>query len=279
MSHRIAPLALSTCTALTALLLAAPVAAQVGPDAYGYSGQPTAFDFVPLAANIEAASVGVATDDAEVTIDLQTLTGWSFPFYGNSYSQIRVGDNGGIMFDVTGNLAWTNLALPSTSTTSPDIAVLWEDLRSDLGDLKYVYDVVNDRFIVSWENVPHWYNSGAGAGASFQVHLYPTGAIELHYLDLDFGNPLYDDALSSTVGIQDKTGGTQSTGNALQLWFDGAGAAAISELSGFALAPCADLDGDGAFDINCSGVGDDCNDQNADVFPGNTELCDGLDND
>ena len=273
-----APLALQTCTALTALLLAAPVAAQVGPDAFGYSGDAAVYDFVPLASNFEATPVGITSDDGEANIDVLAVAGWSFPFYGSSYSTIRVGDNGGLMFDATAGLQWTNTTLPSTVTSSPDIAVLWEDLRSDLGELRYLYDVLNDRLIISWEDVPHWSNS-TGSGASFQVHLYPSGAMELHYSDLTFGNASYDAAASSTVGIQDKTGGTASTGNALQLWFDGVGAVAVAEQTGFAIAPCTDADGDGAFDMSCANIGDDCNDNNADVFPGNTEICDGLDND
>ena len=272
------PLVASTCTALTALLLAAPAVAQVGPDAFGYSGQSAAFDFVPLTANPESTSVGIVSDDLEVTIDIQAITGWSFPFYGGTYSQLRVADNGGLLFDPAGNLAWSNTALPSTSATSPDIAVLWEDLRSDLGELRHVYDVINDRLIVSWEDVPHYLATTAGT-VSFQVHLYPSGAMEFHYLDLDFANALYDGGASSTVGIQDRFGGTASAGNALQMWFNGGGAASLTEGSAFALAPCADVDGDGAFDAACANVGDDCNDNNANVFPGNTEICDGLDND
>ena len=278
MSPRIQPLALSSCTAIVSLLLAGPAAAQIGPDAFGYSGQPAVYDFVELANNPEAQSVGITGDDQEANLDLVVATGWSFPFYGNSYSTLRVADNGGLLLGATGDVQWTNTTLPSSVTSSPDIAVLWEDLRSDLGQLRYLYDVLNDRLIVSWEDVPHYLNN-TGSGVDFQIHLYPSGAVEFHYQDLGFGNPLYDDAISATVGLQDRAGGTKNNGNALQLWFDGAGAATIVDQAAYAIAPCADDDGDGAFALSCASVGTDCNDNNANVFPGNTEICDGIDND
>ena len=277
MSLRAALPALLSCTALTALFLPTTAAAQVGPDAFGYSSQPVAYDFVPLANNAAATPILLPLDDSEATVALQASTGWAFPFYGGSYGQLRVGDNGALTFNAGDEVAFANTALPAAVPGAPDIAVLWDDLLSPNGTVRSLYDGLNGRFIVSWEGVPHFGN-GSGSGVSFQVHLYATGAMEFHYADLGFGSGSYDNAASATVGVQDHVGGTATSGHALQLWFNGAGGAAIAPLSAFGISPCADVDGDGAFDVAC-GIGDDCDDLDPAVYPSSPELCDGLDND
>lgn len=131
-----------------------------------------------------------------------------FRYYGGTYSSVWVGSNGAIRFN-SGDINATNSALPSTLSTSPDIAPFWDDLAPDVaGDAYTKYDATNQRFIISWEGVPHAVNVGA---ASYQIHLYETGRIEFHYLDGNFGTSSYNNGRSATIGIQDHAAGLAST--------------------------------------------------------------------
>jgi len=253
-----------------ALLVPATASAQGGPDAFGYTWDFVSVDFVPLAPSLGTA-VGINSDDAEATVALP----FSFPFYGTSYGSVRVADNGGLMFNLSGSLSWGNQCLPAVSASYPDVAVYWEDLRSDLGDVRSWHDTANGRFIISWEDVPHYYQS-TGTGAYFQAHLYPSGLIEFHYQGLDFGGTSYDNGISGTVGVQDQFGGTAASGNALQVSCNSAGT--VGPGVGVAVGSCFDDDGDGYTSDTCGG--DDCDDGAADVYPGAPEVCaDGIDQD
>ncbi len=157
----------------------------------------TAYDFVPIAATGTPLNLGA---DAEATVAIP----FNFPFYGGKYGAVTVGANGAVRFN-SGDVHYTNSAIPSSLSTSPDVAVFWDDLNpASAGDVYTKHDAVNDRFIVSWEAVPHHVNIAAG---SFQMHLYVTGRIEFHYADANFGTSSYNNGRSATIGIQDHVAG------------------------------------------------------------------------
>jgi hypothetical protein len=251
-----------------ALLLPATAAAQGGPDAFGYEWDYTPYDWVDLSTGSGTLISGLSSDDAEANVSAP----FTIPFYGNSYSTVRVGDNGGLIFSSTASLSYSNATLPSTSTSSPDIALYWDDLISS-NDVYSYHDVSGGRFIISWEGCTHYYGGGS---ASFQVHLYASGRIEFHYQDITFASSSYDGGISATVGIQDKTGGTQSSGNALQASYNTT--SVISAGSAIGFEACSDGDSDGFTDTACGG--DDCDDGDPAIFPGAVEVCaDGIDDD
>jgi hypothetical protein len=109
---------------------------------------------------------------------------------------------------------------------------------------------------------------------TFQIKIFPSGAIEMHWVDLTTGSSSFDYGASATIGIADRVGGS-STG--LQVSCN----TANPGLEGVAIrfAPCDDDDGDGYFSLACVGIGDDCDDNNPLVNPGMLEACDGLDTD
>ena len=267
--NRISTLSLALALALCALTTEA--AAQGGPDAFGYTWDFTTYDWVDLNPGPGTLVAGLSSDDAEANVPLP----FSFPYYGGSYSTVRVADNGALVFTTTAttSITYSNACLPtSAANNTPDIAVYWDDLVSS--NKVYSYDdVAGGRFIISWEEAAHY--SGGGA-VSFQVHLYPSGRIEHHYSDVHFGATAYDNGASATIGIQDRTGGTFSSGNVLQASCNSAGV--VSAGSALAFESCLDADGDGYPGPVCGGI--DCDDSDPTVYPGAPEICgDGMDQD
>ncbi len=143
---------IGSLAALAALAMPVPASAQSGgPDAFGYEFSPASFDFVALDL-VGGTPLGLGDDEeADVTLP------WAFPFYGVDYSEITVSANGGVRFGAGGEVAYANTCLPDNGSTTVDIAVFWDDLNpAEGGEVRTWYDSSLDRFIVSWEAVPHY---------------------------------------------------------------------------------------------------------------------------
>jgi Subtilase family/Carboxypeptidase regulatory-like domain/Domain of unknown function (DUF4394) len=138
------------------------------------------------------------TDDSEANVTLP----FAFTFYGTSSTDIRVGNNGGFIFNVTtGDLSNVNAAL-ATATASNIVVPFWDDIDADTGNVYYkTIGTAPDRmFVVEWFNRPHFSNVGS---ATFELILYEgTNNIKYQYLDTNFGNALYDYGVSATSGIR-----------------------------------------------------------------------------
>ena len=264
------------------VLFLVPSVASAQTNAFGYTMTSSAldYDYVPVPAG--EVAIGLV-DDAEAP---RTLP-WDFPFYGVDYTEIHIGDNGGIRLAL-GDIDYTNTCLPSTPDPFtglmdvPDIAAYWDDLQTDaIGGNGAVYaweDTAGGRYVVSWENVPDWqiFNIDPTDGATFQIHLYPSGDIEFHYADVTFSlTSAISDAVSATIGIQSATGNVGGAVDELEYSCNTNQTLANTAVV-FTL--CADADNDGAQDIACGGT--DCDDNDPNNFPGNLEICeDGLDQD
>jgi MYXO-CTERM domain-containing protein len=271
------------------VVLCLPSAALAQSNAFGYTMTSSAADFdyvsVPTTEVPLLGPFGGAMADDDVT---EVVLPWNFPFFGVDHPSIWVGDNGGIRLS-TGDVDYLNDCMPSAPDISlgliiaPDIAPFWDDLQIDaLGSTAAIYaweDAAAGRFVVSWENVPDWqvfFHFSPTDGATFQVHLYPSGDIEFHYVDLTFGAlATISDAVSATIGIQSGTG---NVGGAVDELVYSCNTAQTLVNTAIVFSLCADTDNDGAADIACGGT--DCDDSDPNNFPGNLEICeDGLDQD
>jgi uncharacterized repeat protein (TIGR01451 family) len=135
-----------------------------------------------------------ASDDA--TINLQI--GFSFPFNNTIYSNVWINSNGMLSFSSSNN-AYSNRNIPY-STEAQSIFPYWDDLYRR-GNSTITYGILgtgsNQRFIVSWNDVPHYPNNGR---YKFQVILYVNGSIRFRYDDTSSTN-----GSSATIGVQENT--------------------------------------------------------------------------
>lgn len=126
-----------------------------------------------------------------------TLSNFSFPFYGQSYSQMQVSSSGYLTFGPP-VLSDENEPLPSASAPSLLVAPFWYDLDLDrAGDVYYKEET--DRLIIQYQQVAPRSYLGNGA-YTFQVVLFANGEIQFRYLTLT------GDLTECTAGIQNIDG-------------------------------------------------------------------------
>ena len=189
---------------------------QGGPDAGGYrwidSDEPggPAFNWVDISTTgiqITTWTSGTA-DDGSVVVPLP----FSFTYYEQPYSQIKIVTNGWLSFDVAStNNTFSNATIPSTAEPNLALYPFWDDLDlRNAGAVYYQHDAPNNRFIIQYKDVPH-YDPPAGGPYNFEVILYSDGRIYYQY------QSMIDPLNSATVGNENQGGAT-----GLQMVFNGA---------------------------------------------------------
>ena len=174
---------------------------QGGPDGFGYRWVDSDEPGGPAFAWVDITSVGtlqsITGDDAT---SAAIPMGMDFPFYGSTYSSIRVCTNGFLSF-TDASTSYENQGLPNAGAPANLVAPLWDDM--DFGSIRRVYTYYDGaRYIVSWVGVPHY---DTGGPYTFQAILYPTGEIRFQYLTLAAPTN------SATAGIQNGTKGVGLT--------------------------------------------------------------------
>ncbi len=163
----------------------------------GYAANDTApFSFIDISATGTALNL---TDDSAATVTMP----FSFTYFGVTSADMRVGNNGGILFGVTtGELGFTNAALPAAT---PALAILpfWDDMDDETGNVFFETQGVapNRQFIVEWFNRPHFPGPGTSS-ATFEVIFFEgSNEILFQYLDTNFGSATTDFGASATSGL------------------------------------------------------------------------------
>ncbi len=133
--------------------------------------------------------------------------GFDFPFFGQSYSQLMIGANGGIGL-TNGILYYQNRALPTTTMYAPArfLAPLWCDLEPSKGGAVRYYAGAG-QFIVAWDAVPRY---DAATTETFQAILRPNGEMLYQYKQ-------YSGIPTNTIGAQ---AGFSPAGPALQVAYN-----------------------------------------------------------
>jgi len=191
----------------------------IGPDTFGYS----ATDAVPFAFE-DIASTGTltlaGTDDGVFTAPL----GFTFSFYGTSWTSVSWSTNGLISFGGTNSqFSNGNLAVTRVIGDRPSIAVLWDDWQFLAGVSQGCYYETRGapgsrRFILQWTGALGF--EPTSQTVTYQAILFEgSNAIVMQYLDVDSGDLGSFGALA-TVGIRDTNG--QVTGRNLVWSFNSA---------------------------------------------------------
>ncbi len=144
---------------------------------------------------IDGVSDGTNLSLGDDNISSQTLP-FVFNFYGKNYSSINISSDGWASF--TSGDEWMDwmygrgVILPIAGWENT-IFPLGDDWDPSINGGVYVKSD-QDRYIITWYQLPHWYDDVSYGNNSFEMVLYESGEIEFNYMKVE--NP---DTL--TVGL------------------------------------------------------------------------------
>jgi hypothetical protein len=115
---------------------------------------------------VDASATGTAldlTDDGAAAITMP----FAFSFYGASSSNLCIGNNGGLLFNVAScsSFPYNNQALPTASLSNPAILPYWDDMLPN-GTIYYgaVGAAPNRQFVIEYQNKFAYGDSGDPTG-------------------------------------------------------------------------------------------------------------------
>jgi len=158
-------------------------ASYTGPAATGTTNY--TISTIPYAPDPLTAGTSVTLSDDSQTGFLPI--GFTFCYFGNSYTQFIIGSNNWIGFSAGQTSTWVTVPIPTNAGTAPMNTIMgaWQDINPGAGGtVKYaVYGTAPFRRLsVSWNNVPMF--SCTGQLYSSQIIIYETtNIIETHILN------------------------------------------------------------------------------------------------
>ncbi len=162
--------------------------------------------YSPVFVPTTVAAVVSAADDASEMVPL----GFTFVFYGVSYTSAFVGSNGYLTFGA-GDSSFANSDLSTnTNVPVPGVFAFFDDLDpSSGGTIRYdTFGPPGSRvFVVEFDDVEHF--PGSPNGITFQIRLFEgSNDVEVHYLDPAFASAVFDFGASATTGVRAGTAGS-----------------------------------------------------------------------
>lgn len=164
-----------------------------GPDGFGYRWVdsrevPGLYQWT----DISSTGTLICSSGDDVNYGPFTL-GFNFPYYGNTYSSLRICINGWISFTSTLS-TFSRIALPSSSAPENIIAPFWDDLYMSAGSKIYYQTDNSGTAIIMFKDVARY--SSSTDRLTFEVILKSDGRIYFMY------NSLVGTLNSCTVGMQ-----------------------------------------------------------------------------
>lgn len=164
-----------------------------GPDGQRHLLMPTFYQFTDISQTGTALTM---LEDGAANF----TSPFSITLYGRTSDQLRVGENGAILFGVTdGDISHANTAMANAPNYL--IAPFWDDLYIGTGSTFYqiVDKFPHRRLIVQWQGRAHIPDIG---NTTFQVIFEENGRLLMSYSDVDFENTLLDGGANATIGIR-----------------------------------------------------------------------------
>jgi hypothetical protein len=189
--------------AATTALLGGPANATSfpGPDGAGYTGTTITNNLRDISSS--GTFVSLSDDQVSGAIPL----GFSFAFYGNTYSQAYISSNGFLTFNSGADDGCCGGAvLPSLGGDPSNlVAGLWTDLNNPQGNIRYqtLGSPGSRQFVVGFYDVPYFYDGNTN---TFEMILHEgSNAIELQYGALGQDTHVVSSGIENspgTIGLQ-----------------------------------------------------------------------------
>lgn len=133
-------------------------------------------------------SLSIASDGISSSISL----GFSFDFYCNTFSSVRIAEDGFISFNATAGNE-NNTSIPSAGNPNGMIAGVWEDLKQRTSgsynpriSYQRLGTAPNRRFVVKYEDMVFYRAISPSKRVDFQIVLYEgTNVVEIHTKRVD----------------------------------------------------------------------------------------------
>lgn len=195
------------------------VYAQCVPNCSAYTVNPTTYSLFPTGGTNVSSSFSPNSDDGYTSL---VPIGFSFNYYCTTYTSAYICSNGFIVLGSLPSIGGADPAQSFPSTTSPNgvIALNMCDLDCGAGGavtFTTIGTTPNQRFIVTYSNVPYWYSTAPTATltCSGQIVLFETSnMIQVHTATI--GTQSY----ISSQGIENQSGtsGVNVPGRTQTFW-------------------------------------------------------------
>lgn len=164
------------------------------------------FQDISASPNAQALSMS-STTGTTGSATLNFPAGFTFPWFGQPRSAIKVMGAGWISFNTSASGTGVNYDLPRSSSSNVAIAPFWEYMRVGSGSVLWEQrtDANGDDYVViQWNNIEFYTSSLRPSSLNFQLWLHDDGRFEFHYGTMT-GPEGTDEALgsSATIGWQD----------------------------------------------------------------------------
>lgn len=209
----------------------------LGPDSFGYVcyddtdlnylSVPT-YDWIEIDPDLGGVGeIQPLVDYGDTGDTISVALPFDFAYYGQHYDRLTICSNGWVSPGTGYNTSFMNWSIPGPGGPSPIIAVFWDDLKTNYGNVCTYYDASGGYYVVEWSGLRNAYSNST---ETFQVIIYDRAVhpvsnnqnmFKMQYKEIhndnvgQYGGGGVNHGAYCTVGLEDHTGtlGLQYTFN------------------------------------------------------------------